>query len=128
MRETYAFEQDADGCKPSEVASCTWYAADGDGAKAHATGAYPVGYPRGKWRPSIHMPRWASRITLEVIGVRIERLQSITYDDAIAEGWDPACGQGADDWFAELWGEINGPQSWTTNPWVWVVEFRRAAV
>lgn len=78
----------------------------------------------GRWRPSIHMPRWASRITLEITGVRVERLQDITYDDVEAEG--AAIGEGygwVRDW-AELWDSINGPDSWDANPWVWVVEFK----
>ena len=77
------------------------------------------------WRPSIHMPRWASRITLEVTGVRVERLQDISEADAIAEGvyTDPACP--AYDAYAQLWDEINGLGSWEANPWVWVVGFHR---
>jgi len=78
-----------------------------------------------KWKPSIHMPRWASRITLEITEVAVERLNDISYDDCINEGWHPACGQGADFWYQELWNEINGPDSWAANPWVWVVSFKR---
>jgi hypothetical protein len=87
------------------------------------------------WRPSIHMPRTASRITLEVTGVRVERLQSISVRDAIAEGAtplppDPVCAQVCpEDYVAgyrSLWESINGTGSWDANPWVWVVEFRRA--
>lgn len=80
------------------------------------------------WKPSIHMPRWASRITLEVTGVRVERLQDISRGDAMAEGCPfPNMAQGDDPrkWYADLWNEINGPGSWDANPWVWVVEFRR---
>ena len=82
------------------------------------------------WRPSIHMPRWASRITLEVTGVRVERLRACNEVDAIAEGapW-AACGAPQEGshkaGFAQLWEQINGPDSWDANPWVWVVEFRR---
>ena len=77
------------------------------------------------WRPSIHMPRWASRITLEITSVRVERLQDISEADAIAEGvyTDPA--RSAYDAYAQLWDEINGPGSWAANPWVWVLELRR---
>lgn len=77
----------------------------------------------GKLRPSIFMPRWASRITLEVTGVRVERLKDISEADAIAEG--PA--QHPDGpWHAyrSLWTLINGPGSWAANPWVWVIEFK----
>lgn len=82
-----------------------------------------------RWTPSIHMPRWASRITLEVTGVRVERLQDISEADATAEGVSaipdemrratPRCD------FQALWQSINGPDSWDANPWVWIVEFRR---
>lgn len=87
-------------------------------------------HPEARWRPSIHMPRWASRITLEVTGVRVERLQSISRGDAMSEGCPfPNMAHGVDprDWFAELWGQINGPGSWGANPFVWVVDFRRIA-
>ncbi len=103
-----------------------------------------IGTRFGKWRPSIHMPRWASRITLEVVSVRVERVQEISIKDCIAEGIDPKAplndkGTGARerDTFAELWDSINrkgsnvgcysGPH-WETNPWVWVVEFENASL
>jgi hypothetical protein len=95
------------------------------------------------WRPSIHMPHWASRLTLEIVSVRVERLTSISEADAIAEGatpkWEPGCSgrlmeaiggfsfRPAASAYAELWESINGPGSWDANPWVWVVEFRRVA-
>ena len=82
----------------------------------------------GSWKPSIHMPRWASRITLEISSVRVERLQDITRGDAMAEGCPfPNMAQGNDprQWYEQLWGEINGPDSWATNPWVWAIEFKR---
>jgi len=89
-----------------------------------------------KWRPSIFMPRWASRITLEVVSVRPERLHDITEDDAKAEGvWTDSTDMrmlssstknhvGA---FARLWDEINEKRgySWGSNPWIWRVEFKR---
>lgn len=81
--------------------------------------------------PSIHMPRWASRITLEVIGVRVERLQSISEADADAEGADPILvppdggSRPYTEGFRSLWDRINGAESWGANPWVWVVAFRR---
>ena len=90
--------------------------------------------PVSKWRPSIHMPRWASRILLEVVGVRVERLNDISEDDAKAEGVDPNGPVGyipavmemgmCRYQYANLWVSINGPGSWEKNPWVWVVEFR----
>lgn len=99
--------------------------------------------PDGKkspWKPSIFMPRWASRLTLEVTGVRVERLQAITEEDAKAEGVERdtelcdhtrlSCeeigcmGPTYRSTYAELWMEINGEDSWGANPFVWVVEFK----
>jgi hypothetical protein len=96
-----------------------------------------------KWHPSIHMHRWRSRITLEITGVRVERLQDISEADAKAEGvtpkWEPGCSgrlmeafggfsfRPAASAYAELWEQINGPGSWSANPWVWVVAFKRVA-
>ena len=107
-----------------------------------------------KWKPSIHMPRWASRITLEITGVRVERLQDISEDDALSEGlasvskygslfkhgipdFDGLPGNDNVGWpwvewdsnpisaYKKLWESINGKGSWEENPWVWVITFRR---
>jgi len=94
-----------------------------------------------RWRPSIHMPRWASRLTLEVTGVRVQRLAETSEADAKAEGTEPigitfqdnpegarivpSLGGPFRDGFRVLWESINGAGSWSKNPWVWVVEFRR---
>lgn len=97
-----------------------------------------------KWKPSIHMPRRASRITLEVVDVRVERLQDITDEDVFAEGLDlneagtfyvddgPRDTDGFAEFaeprtaFAFLWDGINGDRAdWESNPWVWRIEFRR---
>jgi hypothetical protein len=85
------------------------------------------GEPRSAWHPSIHMPRAASRITLEITGVRVERLRDITESDAEAEGCTAALDDGPTyyDDFASLWRSINGTDSWDANPWVWVIEFKR---
>ena len=100
------------------------------------------------WEPSIHMPRWASRITLEITDVRVERLQDISEVDAVAEGIQissqarrsDACygiyeclmpdgkthfNYSAYELYRILWEQINGPGSWGNNPWVWVVHFKR---
>lgn len=94
-----------------------------------------------KWKPSIHMPRAACRIVLEIERIRVERLQAINEMDARAEGaaYHDGRGIGHSGWrhdlgdvhadarsaFARLWNEINGPGAWVSNPWVWVIEFRR---
>lgn len=83
-----------------------------------------------RWTPAIHMPRAASRITLEVTSVRVERLGEISEADARAEGFElgaPPCTDAPLRWYRNLWESINGPGSWAANPWVWVIEFRRAA-
>lgn len=109
-----------------------------------------------KCKPSIFMPRWASRITLEIVSIRVERLQDISNEDSIAEGLTPeraslqcpeqdkripplgsawSCpggntiyGPSMATWaYRELWERINGPGSWDANPWVWVVEFARVS-
>lgn len=92
-----------------------------------------------KWEPSIHMPRTFSRITLEITGVSVQRLQDISEEDAVAEGIDgAACAElsTSSPWrdvlapsavhaFASLWDSINGAGAWLANPWVWVVTFKR---
>ncbi|SVQ47033.1 hypothetical protein BANRA_01305 [Klebsiella pneumoniae] len=79
-----------------------------------------------KWTPSLHMPRWASRIMLEITGVRVERLRSMSQDDARAEGVIAASGpMEAGLAFRELWDSIYGEESWKANPWVWVIKFKR---
>jgi hypothetical protein len=103
---------------------------------------YDNGRHGTKWRPSIFLRRWASRITLEVTGVRVERLREIGEDDAKAEGVTiPTYDRGFEPFemygrkwgphriaFQYLWESINGAESWHANPWVWVIEFRRVAL
>lgn len=94
-----------------------------------------------RWKPSIHMPRRASRITLEITGIRVERLQDISEEDARAEGamFHDGRGIGHSGWrhdykdvhenakssFNRLWNDINGAGSWRANPWVWCISFER---
>ena len=122
--------RDNNGFMPS-CAEGVVYAADG-------VTSHPV-HGKARWRPSIHMPRWASRILLEIVSVRVERLQDISEDDAQAEGIaysERFCGYciGEAEHFNShdprqsyfsLWEAINGAGSVIANPWVWVVEFRR---
>lgn len=83
-----------------------------------------------KWTPSIHMPRWASRILLEITDVRVERLRDLSEEDAKSEGITPPAGGVLPGWeyrinFRDLWMDIYGTDSWEANPWVWVIEFKR---
>lgn len=119
--------------------------------ESHADQIARLSKPGFTWHPSIHMPRWASRLTLEVVGVRVERLQEITEEDAIAEGaqrfdnlpsthpygqdarWSMEAPTATDQClgsarmaFANLWDKLNSLRApWASNPWVWRVEFRR---
>ncbi|MDF1516258.1 MAG: hypothetical protein P1S60_20780 [Anaerolineae bacterium] len=77
-----------------------------------------------RWKPSIYMPRWASRVTLEITGIRVENLQDISDADSRAEGCATSA-TAARSQFRDLWDSINGPNSWSDNPCVWVVEFRK---
>lgn len=80
-----------------------------------------------KWKPSIFMPRAASRITLEITSVRVERLQEISRGDCMAEGCPfPNIAKETDpkQWYRDLWESLNGAGSWDLNPWVWVLEFK----
>ncbi|TXU38773.1 hypothetical protein D4M88_01765 [Enterobacter roggenkampii] len=82
-----------------------------------------------RWTPSIHMPRWASRLTLEITGVRVERLRDLNEEDAKSEGITPPSGGVLPGWeyrinFRDLWMSIYGADNWEANPWVWVIEFK----
>lgn len=120
VRETFAVYGD-------EKMAVIHYRAD----RPHHVGQKGMGY-----KPSIHMPRWASRILLEITAIRVERLQDITEQQALAEGV-ASCAQDLDpdgngyspgELFSILWSSINGTDSWNANPWVWVVEFKRVEV
>ena len=118
-----------------DVATIFYRASEGDGYTAMCE-QYPVDgktylRPTASWRPSIHMPRWVSRLTVVVDGVKVERLQDISEADAIAEGCTPN-NEGLNpnhygpsrDIFQNLWTQINGPGSWEANPWVAAYTFR----
>jgi hypothetical protein len=138
VRETWAFERNAIGSAREEEGPFVYRATDSEQRRLC-----------DRWRPSIHMPRWASRILLEIVSVRVERLQDIRAADARAEGlhrypydwrdsefplddvaYEPFEGFGtryscASQAYCALWESINGAGSWAANPWVWSVEFRR---
>jgi len=134
VRETTAefIDYDCIDGRQVELGRDIVYRADGEDQKRHSA-----------WRPSIHMPRERSRILLEITGVRAERLQDISQEDARAEGITDGgctncgnsshpvpcgCDNPSPDWadgFFGLWQSINGSQSLIANPWVWVIEFNR---
>jgi hypothetical protein len=109
----------------------------------YAATVHPGHEPPPRWRPSIHMPRWASRILLEITAARVERLQDISGEDAVAEGIardgdgyerfhvDPDAPLGQSFTrnpvlaYRGLWEKINGVGTWDANPLVWVIEFKR---
>ena len=149
VRETFA-----EGFTYGGGNKVVWYRADQQARFAERIEAvcdYASVPENVRWRPSIHMPRWASRITLEIKDVRVQRLQEISEADAIAEGIDPQrcqhCGytwgdcrqhmdhrlcvgrepESAAAAYKTLWSQIHGPGSWHANPWVWAITFRRVA-
>ena len=118
VRETWRVSSAHDSLPPKSIPV-------GDGIE-YAADKTPD-YLLGKSRPSIHMPRWASRILLEITDVHVERVQDISDRDARDEGAEQIgdCEGAYVAGFRRLWESINGPDSWSANPWVWVVEFRR---
>lgn len=105
---------------PEELAEVMYFRADGEPK-------FEGDDKPNFWCPSIHMPRWASRITLEVTDMRAQRLLDITVADAVAEGIAQNV-QHPKEEFRKLWDSINGKRpgcEWTANPWVWVVSFKR---
>lgn len=134
VREAWAADAQVNGVAPRELSEGEPILYPADGA-IRQTGCAMI--KPGKTRPSIHMPRTASRILLEITAVRVERLQEISEEQAIAEGvhrdlrmWFATDEGGpAFTWpqhaFEHLWRKINGAECWDANPWVWVVEFKR---
>jgi len=119
VREAWRTVAESNDLTPRDLTAAHrfWYEADAP---------HQLGY--GKLRPSIHMPRIASRILLEVVSVRVERLQDISEADAEAEGITTTECLECDGWanaYSRLWDSIYGEGSWAANPWVWVVEFKR---
>ncbi len=136
VRETWGIESPYENETGAPMIPC--YRADGEDQKPWD----------GRWRPSIHMHRADSRLTLEITDVRVQRLQEISEEDAEAEGiernrwadgtWHPFDGwvdpttdpddfpaQSAQEAYANLWDSIHGDGSWAANPWVWAVSFKR---
>lgn len=127
VRETWQTESRFDIFSPSEVpqgSNLRWLADD-------SIGVASIGCPFGRVRPSIHMPRWASRIVLEIMNIRLERLQEITGDECTLEGiqvaWsDPNNNNQEIETYKALWDKLNSKRGfgWDVNPWVWVIEFK----
>lgn len=143
VRETWGLEVRAHGGGTGEFYTYRATNPDAVYCKCADGSSIPI-----KWKPSIHMPRKASRILLEIVGVRVERLNDISEEDAKAEGlkyhslyreWGgvephPASSISLPQWrwyetpkkaFSNLWESINDKGSWDANPWVWVIEFKR---
>lgn len=138
-RETWAVRRDRDEVKIRDLdpkLDGPWYRADGEEPGGCAGGI-------GKWRPSIFMPRWASRLLDEIVSVRVERLQDISEADAKAEGAAWRISPGGDhagafeheatpigyrNHYRDVWESINGAGSWEANPFVWVVETKPVEV
>jgi hypothetical protein len=110
VREAWAAKWDSASATVSDLLEEIAYRADGDTAF------------RNVWRPSIHMPRWASRITLEITDVRVQRVQDISKEDAIAES-------STDEFsYRLIWDSIHGKKrgaAWSDNPWCWAITFKR---
>ncbi|SWO44298.1 ASCH domain-containing protein [Klebsiella pneumoniae] len=156
VREAYRFPASLDDVSPTgvgEMAVATGYRKPWAPTFYEFTGTFSDGWkgfetpPKvsdaGKLRPSIHMPRWASRILLEITDMRVERLNAISEEDAEAEGIDMEALYDSQDCydciadhnmtgrptvtgaFKYLWESIYGEEGWKSNPWVWVIEFKR---
>lgn len=128
VRESWRTEAKFDHLPPNKLPEKCPFQCEADGMVDFSPGV-------GRLRPGIHMPRWASRISLEVVSVRVERLQDISEADAQAEGCSVECmtptgddsgsaihGPGG---YKALWDSINGDGAWDADPYVWVISFRR---
>lgn len=125
VRENHSFDEQMNSVKVSDMSfnEPIFYPATN---QISAPGCAMISV--GKTRPSIHMPRWASRIQLRITDISIERLNAITDKDALAEGIDQtntSIGGYAKERFKRLWQSIYGEKSWADDPWVWVIEFER---
>lgn len=149
VREAFRFTAEFNGDSPARVAercldvgyTVPWapirYEADAATRDWKYVGTPPVPDTAGRLRQARHMPIWASRLSLVIIGVRVERLQAVSESDARAEGYVPAWldvnGKDVNAYgkptyrqgFARLWRDTYGDHSWDPNPWVWVIEFRK---
>lgn len=129
VRETWAF---AKRVEPDyDVVFCDWRGLDWYPKDGSIEPGFAIKYEEtpylnfeGKWRPAIYMPRWASRITLEIVSIKIETLQDISEVDTQKEG---VSFPGSKEMFAKLWDSINAKRGfgWETNPFCWAIEFKK---
>jgi hypothetical protein len=149
IRQNAAWLQENKTCPYGQVGDVLWvrekFGYSNEGKLHFATNVCNPKYdkPSSGWKPSIHMPKYACRIFLQITNVRVERLKDISEEDAIAEGIEKQFShlfqewrykdyaKVKDDWrspissFQSLWASLNGFDSWDENPWVWVIEFKR---
>lgn len=120
VREEWAARKGLDDVRASELPRDTHIL-----LKANTLYGHPRWCDPGKWRPGMHMPKWASQTGIEITELRIQRVQDITEEDAIAEGVvQPPDGMARHE-FQNLWDEINGERAtWASDPWVWCYTFR----
>jgi hypothetical protein len=134
VRETWRLE-DFVSLGNGKFSAAVAFQADENRSQIRLEGGEEVLNERFGWRPSIHMPRWACRLVLPLVSVRVERVQEITEEDAKAEGLrrtENGWTDGANGYdvtsarmaFRELWASIYGEASWDANPWVWVAEWK----
>lgn len=125
VKETYAERADVNWREePDKARRYCFYKADDANANSNTNNWHSW----GKWKSGRFMPRCLSRLTLEITGVRVERLQDISHKDALAEGvkYDVSKEDGSPlARYQQLWNKINGPGSWDANPFVWVIEFKK---
>ena len=122
VREAWRATRHIDGKAPRDMVKTesVQFIADGTTKRAF------LQFEAGKHRQAMHMPKWASRLTLTVTDVRVQRLQDISRGDAMDEGCpfaNMADGPNPRDWYAEIWNQINGPGAWEANPWVAAYSF-----
>lgn len=130
IREAWRAADIYDGTPPAEIpgGAAVWYEADGKHVPQRTGDLRLVA---GKLRPGIHQPRWMCRLRLLLTEVRVERLKSISDDDALAEGIDRAAPLKGIvlptpvDAYEALWDSINGPGAFAKDAWVWVLHFQR---
>ena len=130
-----ALDWPVESCPYGQVGGRLWVRETWDSAHDNVTGTaifYKADFndtvPKGDftWRPPIFMPRWASRITLEITNISVERLQDITAGDCVKEGSYMATDKDDEGGFINLWDSINGKTyPWESNPWCWVIEFKK---